>query len=347
MVAERLDTRTDTRDGTKRILVNGSSASNSNFYGQSVNRIQGCLPFIFDRKPRKVLAVCFGTGITFGTLSQFDVERIDAVDISPEVIEAAPSFKQANYDVIHHPRTRIHIDDGRNFLLKSSERYDVITMEPMPPALAGVVDLYTQDFYQLCRQHLTPGGVMSQWVPLYHLGLDDVKMLYRTFAESFPYALVFHYNFDTFLVGSDRPLFLSAENFEKRLQSEPLVRDLELLSLSGVKRMLATFLMGRDAMLRFAADVPVLRDDLPYVEFTAPKKASILETPRNYLAVTAFAQAASSYLANSSLDARLRAELDEVYATNRLRWDRARARKEELDREREAIYREYERSRMP
>lgn len=346
MVAERLDTRTDTRDGIKRILVNGSSASNSNFYGQSVNRIQGCLPFIFNRAPRKVLAVCFGTGITFGTLSQFDVERIDAVDISPEVIEAAPAFKQANYDVIHHPRIRIHIDDGRNFLLKTRESYDVITMEPMPPSLAGVVDLYTRDFYELCRERLAPGGVMSQWVPLYHLGLDDLKMLYRTFAESFPHALVFHYNFDTFLVGSDRPLLLSAGGFEERLRSESLLRDLELISLAGTKRMLATFLMDRDAMLRFAGDVPVLTDDLPYVEFTAPKKASMLETPRNYLAVTAFATAASSYLEAASDNDELRAELDEVYAINRQRWDQARARKKELDREREAIYREYERSRL-
>jgi spermidine synthase len=293
-----------------------------------------------------VLAVCFGTGITFGTLAQYDVERIDAVDISPEVIVAAPAFKQANYDVIHHPRARIHIDDGRNFLLKSRECYDVITMEPMPPALAGVVDLYTRDFYELCREHLVPGGVMSQWVPLYHLGLDDVKMLYRTFAESFPYALVFHYNFDTFLVGSDRPLSLSARGFEERLRSEPLIRDLEVISLSGTKRMLATFLMDREAMLRFAGNVPVLTDDLPYVEFTAPKKASILETPKNYLAVTAFAQSATSHLEATSDNEELRAELEEVFEVNRLKWESARARKKEADREREAIYREYERSRI-
>ena len=339
MVAERPDTRTDSRDCMKRIIVNGSSASNSNFYGQSVNRIQGSLPFLFDRMPRKVLAVCFGTGITFGTLSQYDVERIDAVDISPEVIEAAPSFKQTNYDVIHHPRTRIHIDDGRNFLLKSHERYDAITMEPMPPSLSGVVDLYTRDFYELCREHLAPGGIMSQWVPLYYLGRDDVKMLYRTFAESFPSALVFHYNFDTFLVGSDRPLSLSAEGFEDRLRSERLIRDLEVISLGGTKRMLATFLMDRDAMLRFAGDVPVLTDDLPYVEFTAPKNASMLETSRNYLAITAYAQTATSYLDAASVHEKLSAELDEVYAINRARWDQARARKKELDREREAIYR--------
>jgi spermidine synthase len=74
----------------ERILVNGSSASNSTHYGLSVNRIQGCLPFLFEQMPKNVLAVCFGTGITFGTLGQFDIERIDGVDISPEVIEAAP-----------------------------------------------------------------------------------------------------------------------------------------------------------------------------------------------------------------------------------------------------------------
>ena len=98
-------------------------------------------------------------------------------------------------------------------------------------------------------------------------------------------------------------------------------------------------------MLRFAGEVPVLTDDLPYVEFTAPKKAPILETPRNYLAVTAFAQPATSYLETTTTDTELRAQLDEVYEVNRLRWSRARTRKEEADREREAIYRDYERSR--
>lgn len=280
----------------KRILVNGSSASNSGYFGLSVNRIQGSLPFLFERPPRKVLAICFGTGITFGTLAQFDVERVDGVEISPDVLRAAPRFAVDNYDVVHDPRVRLHIDDGRNFLLKSRERYDVITMEPMPPALAGVANFYTRDFYALCRRRLEPGGLVSQWVPLYYLGLEDVRMLYRTFAESFPHVLVFCSLFDTFLVGSDRPLDLEPSRFRDRLRSARLSRDLELIGLGSPERMLASFLMGGEALRRFSASAPVLSDDVPYVEFTGPRWAGLDFLAGNVKAVYSLAESPAAYL---------------------------------------------------
>ena len=283
-------------DCAKRILVNGSSASNSSSYGLSVNRVQGAIPFLFDRMPKKVLAACFGTGITFGTLSQFDIEQMDGVDISPEVIRAAGQFREENYDVLNNDRVTIHIDDGRNFLLKSRENYDVITMEPMPPALAGVSDMYTKEFYDLCKEHLRPGGVVSQWVPMYFLTLDDMKMLYRTFADAFPYVMVFYHNFDTFLVGSDEPLRLSPAAFEKRLVSKKLARDLAAIELLSPEDLFSAYLMGRDAMLEFAGDAPIVTDDLPLVEFTAPKAVDMSTTPTNYLSVTEYAESVAPLL---------------------------------------------------
>jgi spermidine synthase len=310
----------------KRILINGSSASNSNEYGLSVNRVQGGIPFLFENGPRRVLATCFGTGITFGTLGQFDVERIDGVDISPEVIRAAGEFGVDNYDVIENPRVRIHIDDGRNFLLKSPERYDVITMEPMPPALAGVSDMYTREFYALCREHLSPGGMMSQWVPLYFLTLDDVKMLYRTFADAFPYVMVFHFNFDTFLVGSNEPLRLAPEAYERRVRvtSDRLRRDLAAINLGEPAQMFGTFLMSRAEMLAFAGDVPLVTDDLPLVEFTGPKAEGMSTTPTNYLAVTKFARPVTSELDPARLSPGLRETLDSDFEAKRSQWEQAR-----------------------
>jgi spermidine synthase len=325
--------------GEKRILVNGSSASNSSYYGLSVNRIQGCIPFFFETRPKKVLAACFGTGITFGTLSQFDVERIDGVDISPEVIAAAPRFGAQNYGVVSQGNVALHIDDGRNFLLKSRERYDVITMEPMPPVLAGVSDFYTTEFYELCRQRLAPGGIVSQWVPLYYLGLDDVKMLYRTFANSFPHVLVFFYNFDTFLVGSDQPLQLSAERFSGRLRSDRLATDLEAIGLASSKEILGTFLMDRAAVLRFAGEAPLITDDLPYVEFTGPKSSNFSETAHNYLAVTQHASSGRPYLAPTTdpAFAFVAEELDALFEQNREKWALARAAQARRDRELEKV----------
>ena len=310
-------------DRPKRILVNGSSASNSSEYGLSVNRVQGTIPFLFGRMPRQVLAACFGTGITFGTLSQFDIEHMDGVDISPEVIRAAGEFRDENYDVVNNDRVTIHIDDGRNFLLKSRKKYDVITMEPMPPALAGVSDMYTREFYELCRDHLRPGGIVSQWVPLYFLTLDDVKMLYHTYAEAFPHVMVFYHNFDTFLVGSDEPLRLSPKLFASRIQSKELARDLAAINLAEPEQIFSAFLMGREAVMAFAGDAAIVTDDRPLVEFTGPKAVDMGTTAGNYLAVTLHAESVATYLSGPTL-AELRQTLERAFQTRASEWKSAR-----------------------
>jgi spermidine synthase len=319
-----------------RILVNGHSASNSTHYGLTVNRIQGSIPFLFERMPRKVFATCFGTGITFGTVGQFDVE-MDGVEISPEVIDAAGEFAKLNYDARGNSRIRIHIDDGRAFLLKSRERYDAITMEPMPPAVAGVSDLYTREFYGLCRERLAPGGVMSQWVPLYFLTLEDVRMLYRTFAEAFPQVLVFHHLYDTFLVGSDQPLALDPEAFSSRLTSAALRRDLEKIGLGTLSEMYGTFLMDRDAALRFSSGAPIVTDDLPLVEYTGPKAVDISTTPTNYLELVKFATPVTEVLDPEKVSPELIRSLEERFRLQKEEWDLTRARFEQFKKQRKPL----------
>lgn len=309
----------------KRILVNGSQATGTLMAASAINRLQGVLPFLFERMPRRVLAICFGSGTTFGTVSEFPLARVDGVEIAPQVIQAAPRFLRENYDVLRNPRFRLHLDDGRNFLLKSRDRYDAITMEPMHPAKTGVVNFYTVDFYALCRAHLEPGGVLSQWVPLYNLQPSDVKMLYRSFTESFPHAVVFLYGYDTFMVGSDRPLDLSAARFLGRIPSERLRQDLAALALDTPAHMLSTVLMGRDAMARFADGAPAVTDDRPLVEFTGPKSLHGPDTiPVNLKALLPYAEPATRFLSTQpgAGDSRLREELESLFA-DRARFIRA------------------------
>jgi spermidine synthase len=300
----------------KRILVNGSQATNTGLVGMSINRLQGVLPFLFERLPGRVLAICFGSGMTFGTASEFPSARVDGVEISPQIIQAAPRFQRENFDVLHNPRFHLHLDDGRNFMLKSRDRYDAITMEPMHPAKTGVVNFYTSDFYALGRAHLEPGGVLSQWVPLYNLQPSDVRMLYRSFADSFPHVMVFLYGYDTFLIGSDRPLDLSAARYLGRMPSDRLRRDLTALSLDNPAHMLGTFLMGRDAVVRFAGTAPAVSDDRPLVEFTGPKSLNTDTIGANLKALIPFAEPATRYLGTEpgAGDSRLREELDSLFA---------------------------------
>lgn len=258
--------------GSNRVLwINRVQATASIERGVKMNRLQGVLPLLFDRDPRTVLFMCFGSGITCGTLALSEFERIDAVEISPDVIAAAPLFAADNLGVLERPSLKIHIDDGRNFLLTTGARYDVITFEPMPLALAGVSTFYTQEYYELCLNRLRPGGLVSQWVPLHSLSPELLKSLTYTFTCVFPEYAAFFVNADLFLIGSNQPLRLDYTRAEQRL-SQPVLKDaLDKAGLHDLPEVFACFVMDKSALEKFAAGGQCMTDDHPWAEFIAPK----------------------------------------------------------------------------
>src|SRR5262249_24031651 len=165
-------------------------------------------------RPRSVLVIGLGAGITAGSVARHPVERIDLVEIEPAVVEASRFFARENGDVLNDPRVRLTIAHRRNFLLTTSRRYDVIASEPSNPWLTGVASLFSLEFFQLAREHLQPGGVMVQWLQAYSLAPEDFQMVVRTFRTVFPATTVWQVgNADYVLLG--------------RIESAPL--DLKLL----------------------------------------------------------------------------------------------------------------------
>lgn len=258
--------------GADRVLwINRVQATASIEKGVKMNRLQGVLPLLFDRDPQDVLFMCFGSGITCGTLALSDFAHIDAVEISPDVIEAAPLFATDNLGVLNRPNVQVHIDDGRNFLLTTRQNYDVITFEPMPLALSGVSTFYTREYYQRCLEHLKPGGLVSQWVPLHSLNLDVVESLTYTFTQVFPDYCAFFINADIFLIGSNKPLHLDYPRFQQRLAKPEIKTALERVGLCDQPEIIAAFLMDKPALDGFASGGQLMTDDKPWAEFMAPK----------------------------------------------------------------------------
>jgi len=262
----------DETEGTNRVLwINRVQATTSIEKGVKMNRLQGVLPLLFDREPRRVLFMCFGSGITAGTLALSDFDRIDAVEISPEVLDAAPLFERDNLGVLDRPNIRFHVDDGRNFLLTTRERYDLITFEPMPLALAGVSTFYTREYYQRCLDHLAPGGLVSQWVPLHSLNPQLVRELVATFTAVFPEHTAWFVNADLFLIGSNQPLHIDYEAARDRLE-QPALRDaLQAVGLCDPEEIITTFLMDRAGLDAYTDGARTMSDDRPWAEFTAPR----------------------------------------------------------------------------
>lgn len=152
-------------NGARHLFIDGFSAA---MEGKASHYMawMGRVPMLLHPNPKTALVICFGTGQTINAVRQEGIESADVVDVNPRVLESAPLFG-ANQNVLEDPRIHPKIMDGRAWLRRTDHRYDVITLEPMPPTFAGVNALYSLEFYRLVAGHLNPGGIAAQWLPLH------------------------------------------------------------------------------------------------------------------------------------------------------------------------------------
>jgi spermidine synthase len=178
-----------------------------------------------------VLVVGCGSGMTAGACGLHpSVQRIVVCEIESAVIAATREyFAPQNYSVLDDPRTQIVIDDARHFLATTKEKFDVITTDPIHPWVRGSSALYTQEFYELCRRRLNPGGVITQWVPLYESNIPAVKCELATLLRVFPETLVFsgeseNTGYDLVVVGVTERVAPSVRRVVDRLHADPRVQ---------------------------------------------------------------------------------------------------------------------------
>lgn len=189
-----------------------------------LQRMLGHLATLLPERARSVFVIGLGTGATAGAVSLDPaVERLVVAEIEPRVTEVATRFfRDANFNVMADPRLELHLDDGRHWLATTRERFDAITSDPLDPWVKGSATLYTREFWELCRERLNDGGVVTAFVQLYETTTDAVRSQLATFLDVFPNGLVFantvaSQGYDLVLVGrrDDTPIDLGA--LERRL----------------------------------------------------------------------------------------------------------------------------------
>jgi spermidine synthase len=233
------------------------------------------VPLLLHPDPHSALVICFGTGNTLGAARLHPLEQVDGVELSTEVPKASVFFKETNHDVANNPNVRLVIEDGRNYLLGNNQSYDVITEEPPLLHTAGVVNLYSKDFYQLCARRLTENGIMAVWLATWELEDRDVRMLVRAFVEAFPYASAWDSRHlgEWILVGSKKPLAIDPVRMKQRMAEPILARDLAIIGIRSPGDLLALYMKGDDFLRSFTRDVPPVTDDRSVVDFTTPREA--------------------------------------------------------------------------
>jgi spermidine synthase len=228
-----------------------------------LHRVIGHLPMALHPKPTDALVVGLGGGATAGAVSQHGGVRVQIVELSDGVRRAAAFFPHISYDVLQQPNVRLRVDDGRNFLLLSGERFDVITADIIQPGHAGAGNLYSREYFTLVRNALKEGGLALQWIG--HRPETQYKLIMRTFLSAFPNTTLW---FDGgLMVGSVQPLTVHAQAFAAKRANPQTAAALDEVGLHDFETLKSWYTAGPGELRRFVGDGTLLTDNQPLVEY--------------------------------------------------------------------------------
>jgi spermidine synthase len=257
-----------------------------------LQRMLGHLTTLVPANPRSVLVIGCGAGVTAGAVSiDPRVERETIAEIEPLVPEVVSTyFAEHNFDVVRNPKVRVRIDDARHFLFTTDEKFDAITSDPLDPWVKGAAMLYTAEFFELVKQHLNPGGVVTLFVQLYESNTEAVKSEIATFFEAFPRGMVFGNTFngmgyDLVLLGQLDPMPIDLDEIEGRLRRPeyaPVLSSLAAIGMSSAVDLFATFAGQASDFADWLTDAEINRDRNLRLQYLAGRGLNLYRADRIY-----------------------------------------------------------------
>ncbi len=259
--------------GSKTSLAVDGKVDATNAGDMLTQRLLAHVPLLLHPEPREICVIGYGSGVTAGSALTHDIERLDAVEISPGVVEGSLLFRRDNRNALDDERLELHVTDGRNHLLLTDRRYDVIISEPSNPWMSGVSQLFTRDFFELARTRLGPGGLFCQWAHIYNMATDDLKTIVAGFTDAFPQSALFHINEgDVLLVGAESELpDIESAALARRIEEPAIAEDLATVEVRNLFTFASLYALGTPELADWAADAARHTDDHPLLEFRAPR----------------------------------------------------------------------------
>jgi spermidine synthase len=302
-------------DGYKNFHVSGRVEATNNPNDLRTERLIGHLSGLTHPRPKSVLVVGLGGGVSAGALSLYpEVKRIVICEIEPRVVGAANEFKAENYDVLSDPRVEVVFDDARHFLATTREKFDVITSDPIHPWVRGNSILFSREYYDIVKSRLESGGIATQWVPLYETSELAIKIQMRTFMDAFPHGTVWNTassgrGYDVVLVGGSEPLRLDANSIQSRMENNPrLWASLREVKIVNAVDLLATYGTSGKDMKNWLEGVPSNRDFSLKLEYISGLALNQGEADPIYTHMIA-GRTYPSFIASPAADAELRRRL--------------------------------------
>jgi spermidine synthase len=273
----------DPIEGARAIVINGKGQGSNSIHDLRVMLLLAYLPLILNPGSKKDLVIGLGTGVTSGHLA--NVRRVTTLEIEPAVAEASDFFKPINLEVLDNPNHELIITEGRNYLLRSKEKWDTIIPEPSDPWQSFSSVLFTKEFFELAGNHLSEDGIFVQWVPIFELNLDDFKSFYKTFNSVFPHVTAFVNIKDNeqFPVELSTTELIFIGSKKEMITGDQVRENFESLSFTSKEHLSNIWISSEDDLLNlllftskdlegYADDAELITDDNLRLEFSASKK---------------------------------------------------------------------------
>jgi spermidine synthase len=249
-----------------RLVTGAFSMSTSGELARRYMKLFVYWPVAFHPDAKRALLISYGVGATAKALTDTRaLEQIDIVDISHEVLDMSELVYPGAASPLADPRVRVHIEDGRHFLQLADTGYDIITAEPPPPRHAGVVNLYSREYFQLIRDRLNSGGIATYWLPVHSLTRETSRAITRAFCDVFPDCSMWAgFALNWMLVGSAGQTVLPSEEFMGRQWRDPdLLPELRAVGVERVEQLGALFIADADQLGAFIDGALPVVDDYP------------------------------------------------------------------------------------
>jgi spermidine synthase len=258
----------------------------------------GHLPGLIHAGPRSVLVVGFGGGVTAGAFTTYPgVKRIVICELEPLIPPVSTRyFLKENYGVMNDARTQLVYDDARHFVAATPEKFDIITSDPIHPFVKGSATLYSKEYFELVKAHLNPGGIVTQWVPLYESDAATVKSEIATFFTVFPYATVWANNvngegYDIVLVGQLAPPSFDLDALQARLESRAYSRvaqSLKDVNMTSAADLFSTYAGSAASLGPWLEDAAINRDSDLRLQYLAGLALNHAEEDQIYREIMRF-----------------------------------------------------------
>ena len=258
-------------NGTLYVNVNGHVEATTELFDMKLQRMLVHLPGLLHPKARSVLGIGFGAGVSAGTFTRYpNIKKIRVCEIEREIPPASTKyFGDQNYRVYLNPKTTVTFDDARHYLMTSTEKFDIIASDPLDVSIKGTAALYSREYFEAVKRHLSPGGYFTLYVPLYETDEITFRSELATFFDAFPYGTVWANNrgglgYDTVFMGQLQPLKVDLDALEARYAQpdmQPVRQSLRDIGITSAIDLFSTWSGAAVDLKKWTHGAPLNTDD--------------------------------------------------------------------------------------